>query len=249
MNRSAKRGTVFVLMGLSLVLAACGPLASTAAGEGVGATESDTISVVGVGKVRADPDMATVTIGVNVADEAVSNAVSESNTTIERITAAVEAFGVDPADIQTVNFSIWAEEQWDPQSGQRQEERLYRVDSTLQVNLRQVDRMGELLETAIENGANNIYGLSFGIQDSTALADEARSAAVEDAERRAGQIAQSLGVTLGDVVSVAEVRSGTSAPQFETAAMGLGGGAGEPPISEGSMSVSVSLDVTYEIER
>jgi uncharacterized protein YggE len=188
-------------------------------------------------------------VGVNVADSNISRAVSLSNETIRRITAAVQGLGVEATDIQTTGFNIWPEDQYDRTTGERLEEKLYRVDSTVQINVRQIDLVGRVLETAIQNGATNVYGLNFGIQDTSGLATEARSAAIADARARAEQLAAELGATLGEVQNVKEVSGGPVFPYFAGAGLGLGGGGGEPPISRGQMTVSVSLEVTFEFVR
>ncbi|MFP3853197.1 MAG: SIMPL domain-containing protein, partial [Anaerolineales bacterium] len=205
--------------------------------------------VTGTGRARGEPDLATLNVGVNIADESISEAVEESNRTIAEITAAIQEHGVEPADIQTTNFGIWAEEQWDPETGQRLPDRLYRVDSTVQINVREVDRVGEILEASIQAGANNIYGLTFGLQDSSDLVAKAREAAIADAEAKAASIAEALGLELGQVVTVVDITGDFVSPVFESAAMGVGGGAGEPPISEGAMSVSASVQISFEIVR
>ncbi len=243
MNYPRIRALALSLALLAVLVAACSPAAVTAP-QG----KAETITVTGFGRAYGDPDMAQITIGVSIADEDVGAAVAESNRVMEALTEQMASMGLDEADIQTVNFSIWGEEQWDPETGQPREERLYRVDSTLQLTVRQIDNLGEILEAAIDNGANNIHGLSFSMQDPEALVDEARSDAVQDARRRAELLAAELGVSLGDVVLVEEASGGSAFPMFESGVRGIGGG-GEPPISEGSMSVSSSVHVTFEFTR
>lgn len=235
-----------VIMGavLALIITGCAPAASASVSE----NGDETIRVTGFGRARGNPDMANISIGVSVANEDVVAAVEQSNRVMERITQVMTERGIAEADIQTTNFNIWAEEQWDPQTGQRKDARLYRVDSNIQLTVRDVDDLSGVLQDAITNGANNIYGLNFGIQEPNALAQEARVAALRDARERAEQLAEELGVSLGDVVSVGEVSGGSVMPFFESA-MGVGGGGGEPPISEGSMSVNSSIEVVYKIVR
>jgi len=229
----------------ALVLGACAPLGGASS---VG--DRELITVTGVGRANGDPDKANISVGVSVVHEQIAQAVAESNRTMDEITQALLALGIAEADIQSTNFSIWQEEIWDPETGQPSGEKRFHVDSTLQINLRQVERVGEVLEVSIDNGANSIYGLSFGIEDTSDLASEARAAAIADARARADEIASELGVEVGDVVVVSE-SSGFVSPIFEVAASGygLGGGGGEPPISEGSMTVSISVNVSYAIVR
>ncbi len=227
---------------MALAITGCAPAADAAVAEGA----EETITVTGFGRARGNPDMANISIGVSVANEDVVAAVEESNRVMEQITEIMTGRGIAAEDIQTTNFSIWGEEQWDPQTGERKEARLYRVDSNLQITLRDVDDLSGILQDAIQGGANNIHGLSFSIQDPGDLAQEARVAGLRDARERAEQLADELGVSLGDVVRVDELSGGSVVPLFEGAAAGMGGGA-EPPISEGSMTVSTSVQVTYAI--
>lgn len=232
---------------LALLASACSgqPIVETSA---AGLSSSDLITVTGRGTARGNPDMANVTVGVNVSNAEIGQAVEESNQTIEEITSALVGLGVEQAHIQTSNFNIWPEEVFDRETGQNTGERIYHVDSTIHIRIEAIDMVGQILETAIESGANNVYGLSFGIQDPSTLAEEARAGAIGDARNRAEQIAQELGVELGQVVTATEVSGAQVVPVME-AAMGMGGGAGEPPISEGELAVSVMMEVAFQIVR
>jgi uncharacterized protein YggE len=247
MNKYARTGwhSLALLLATTLLLSGCGvsPLAAA------DSASNEVITVSGIGYARAEPDKATLSVGVNYADEDIAQAVDQANATIDDITELLLSMGVEAEDIQTTNFSIWGEEQWDQETGQRRPEKLYRVDSNVQITIRQVEDIGKILQEVISAGANNIYGLTFGIADTSALADEARTAALADARRKAEAIANEVDVELGQVISVVDTSGGPVMPSFEGAAMGLGGGGGEPPISEGSMLVTVSVQMAYEIVR
>lgn len=230
---------------VALLASACSgqPIVETS---GAAGSSTEVISVTGTGSARGNPDMANVSVGVNVSDTQISEAVELSNGTIEEITSALVGLGIEEASIQTSNFNIWPEEVFDRETGQNTGERIYHVDSTLQIRIESIDMVGQVLQTAIESGANNVYGLNFTIQDSSTLAGEARAAAIRDARTRAEQIAEELGVELGQVVSATEVSGGQIMPF--AAAEGMGGG-GEPPISEGQLAVSVMMEVVFQIVR
>jgi uncharacterized protein YggE len=239
-------GTKVALLSILVVLlSACG----TAIAPVSEASRADTITVTGYGEARGNPDMATVSVGFTITEADISKAVADSNETIANITAAMQELGVAEEDIQTTGFNVWPEDIWDPETGQSTGEKRYHVDSTMQINIRMIDDVGKVLETALTNGANSIYGLNFGIQDTGELAEEARTAALEDASMRAEALAQALGLTVGEVSSVTDQSGGYIYPYFVGAAMGLGGGGGEPPISQGQMAVNVSVNVTYLIVR
>ncbi|MGH2619810.1 MAG: SIMPL domain-containing protein [Anaerolineales bacterium] len=213
-----------------------------------GESGSETISVTGIGEARGDPDIATLNIGVNVANSGIDAAVEESNETVARITAALTGLGILEADIQTTSFNVWREDIYSPETGQVTGEYRYHVDSSVQVNVREISRASEVLKVAIENGANNIYGPSFAIDNTDALATQARAAAVADARARAEQVAAELGLTLGEVLSVKEVSGGPVYAYFAAAGQGGGGGDG-PPLSEGSLTVNVQLEISFAIVR
>ncbi|UCF62342.1 MAG: SIMPL domain-containing protein [Anaerolineaceae bacterium] len=238
---------VLLIIALALTIVGCSANQGNSTSEASSSTAA-TITVTGFGKARANPDRASVNVGVIVVEEDINRAVEESNEIIARITDAVMGLGVEEADVQTTNFSIWADEQWNRETGLRMEERLYRVESTIQINVNDIENIGEILEVSIASGANNIYGLNFGIQDPSSLSAEARVRAIEDARQRAQHIAQELGVTLGEVQRAVDISGASMVPYFESTGYDMGGG-GAPPISEGSMTVSVSMEITFEINR
>lgn len=238
---------VLLIIALALTIVGCSANQGNSTSEASSSTAA-TITVTGFGKARANPDRASVNVGVIVVEEDINRAVEESNEIIARITDAVMGLGVEEADVQTTNFSIWADEQWNRETGLRMEERLYRVESTIQINVNDIENIGKILEVSIASGANNIYGLNFGIQDPSSLSAEARVRAIEDARQRAQHIAQELGVTLGEVQRAVDISGASMVPYFESTGYDMGGG-GAPPISEGSMTVSVSMEITFEINR
>lgn len=238
---------LFSLSILVLLLTACGTALTPAAGSG--SPMADTITVTGHGEARGNPDMATVSVGFTITDRDISQAVAESNATIADITAAMKTLGIEDVDIQTTGFNVWPEDVWDNETGQPSGEKRYHVDSTMQINIREIDIVGKALETALTNGANSIYGLNFGIQNTDDLANEARTAALENARKQAEAVADGLGLAVGEVSSVTDQSGGNLYPYFVQAGMGLGGGGAEPPVSQGQMVVSVSVSVTYAIAR
>ncbi|KPK94106.1 MAG: hypothetical protein AMJ88_05210 [Anaerolineae bacterium SM23_ 63] len=248
MKANRKSLSVALLIALALTIAGCSASPGNAVSE-ASSNSTATITVTGFGRARANPDRASVSVGVIVADEDITRAVEESNEIIARITDAVKGLGVPESDIQTTNFSIWTEEQWDRETGLRKEENLYRVDSTIQINVNDNEKIGRILEASIASGANNVYGLNFGIQDPSSLAADARIRALDDARQRAEQIAQELGMTLGEVQRAVEISGGWVQPFFESGGYDLEGRGAIPPISEGSMTVNISMEVTFNINR
>lgn len=209
------------------------------------ATQPDTITVTGTGQASAQPDFATLEIGVESSAPEATAAFSQTNATLEAVIAAVVAAGVDAADVQTSNLNIYSRTNFDPMT---QMETLigFNVSNTVRVTVRDVSSIETVVDAASGAGANQLYGLTFGIEDRAALESQARADAVTDARAKAEELAGLIGASLGQVVSVREY--GISSPFMPMAQMGLGGGGGAV-IEPGQSSVSVEMEVVFGIVR
>lgn len=239
----------FALPVFAIILAAV--MVGCSGASGVGSAQADfamTISVTGYGEAQGNPDIAHISLGVNVLNDNVGTAVSEVNETIDRITSEVVALGVAEEDIQTASYNVWPEDRYSPETGLPTGERIFHVDSTLQVKVREVSKLGDVLEVALKVGANNVYGISFGIDDPALLTEKARLDAIEDARQRATQLAEGLGASLGKPVTISEGVVGpiVYAPVAVEGKYGVGGGAS---VSPGQTTVSVQVQVTFELVR
>jgi uncharacterized protein YggE len=229
-------------MALLVGLAACAPQPAASSG----GVYLDNISVTGTGEAVGAPDIARISLGVNITSTSIAMAMDESNSVMEAITEALVELGVEAEDIQTSNFSIWPEDRFERALGETLAERSYRVENTVTVKVRDLSILAQVIEAALENGANNLYGLDFSVEDSSELAADARALAVADARAKAEQLAEELGVTLGEARIVSEQFGSVSVRAESARPMGGGGG---PAISEGSISVSVQVDVTFDMAR
>jgi uncharacterized protein YggE len=241
---------VIVLI-LGLALAACSGVAPTTQaavpGQQTATTNVGGITVVGQGTAYGQPDQATVVVGVDTFAPTVEEATTQNQTTLDNVMAALEAAGIASEDIQTTNYSLYAEQIY----GDRGPEGIagYRVSNQVNVKIRDISLVGDVLAAVTEAGANAIYGVNFSVADPAALEAEARANAVEDARLRAESLAELGGVTLGDVTIISEVVGMPVMP------LGMGGGgfameeaASAPGISPGQLSYQVQVQVTYSIQ-
>ncbi|HET7090405.1 MAG TPA: SIMPL domain-containing protein [Anaerolineae bacterium] len=199
------------------------------------------ITVVGTGSVSIAPDRATATIGVDTQAASPDEATRQNDERVAAVIEALKAAGIEPADIQTAYYNLYAEQRFDPGTGQPTGEFTYRVSTGLSVTVRDLPRLGSLLNDAVKAGANNISGVSLSVADQAAFEASAREKAIADAKARAQALAELSGVTLGEVVSVSEVIGGV-APVFDR---GLGGGGA--PIQPGAIEVRMQVQVSFAI--
>jgi uncharacterized protein YggE len=237
-----------ILLAAMLVVATGCSLAATAASSAT--PPNRTITVVGTGKAAGTPDVAQVTIGIETRDESVQKAAEENNATMSALLEAVKELGIEDKDIQTSNYSVYATQKPVPditprvENEEAREEQIeYVVSNQVRVTVRDLGQLGDLLDKAMEAGANNIYGIHFAVDDPGVLEAEARANAVADAKARAESLAELNDVQVGDVLSISEVIGGP-VPVMETARAYA---ATSAPIEVGELEVSMSVQVTYVI--
>lgn len=251
MNNKKSLITVLFVLLMGLALAACNaatPAQTAAPGQQVGeVVNTGGITVVGQGTAYGQPDQATVVVGVDSFAPTVAEATAQNQTTLDNVMAALAAAGIADEDIQTTNYSLYAEQIY----GDKGPEGIagYRVSNQVNVKIRDISLVGDVLGAVTEAGANAIYGVNFSVADPAALEAEARAKAMEDAAKRAASLAELGNVTLGQVKVISEVVGQPVMP------LGMGGGgvameqaASVPGISPGQLSYQVQVQVTYNIQ-
>ncbi len=206
------------------------------------------INVTGNAQVILSPDIAYISIGVHTEALTAKDAVAANNTQTQAVIDAIKAQGVDPKDIQTTNLSVYQQQKNDPKTGESLGT-FFMVDNTVYVTIRDITKIGGILDAAIAAGANNIYGITFDVQNKDAATAKGREEAMADAQAQAEQLAKAGGVTLGDVQTISYYSSMPSPVYYDNkvAAQGVGGG-GSVPISTGQLTLTVSVSVQYGIK-
>jgi hypothetical protein len=240
------------LLTLALVgvfaLSACSSLPGAAPASD--AASPHTITVSGNGLAYGTPDIATIQVGVQTRNTDAGVAVAQNTDKMTAITAALKAMGLADKDIQTTNFSVYGQQEYDPQTGQATGTVTYIVDNTVSITVRDLTTVGAVLGQATEAGANSIYGISFGVSDPAGLEAEARAKAMADAKARAEQLAAAAGVSLDAPMTISEYSSGAPVPfalARDAVAQGVGGGS-PVPVSSGQLQVTMQVNVTYIIK-
>lgn len=201
--------------------------------------------------VEAAPDMATVSTGVQTKAMTARQAMSANAVQMDKLVAALVSVGVDRKDIQTSGINL--NPQYD-YSGRKDGEGPrflgYEASNQLSVKLRDIKKVGETIDKMVEAGATNINGPSFGINDDTALLQQARTKVIKAAGERAAYYAQTTGYRSARLIAISETGD-LSRPIVVTGMRQMAMDAAAPltKIEPGQLSTSVTLSFQYMLER
>lgn len=199
------------------------------------------ITVTGTGTVEAAPDIATLTIGVTTQGDTAAAALAANTTSLAAVMERLTAAGVEARDMQTSNLSL--NPNWSGYDSSTPTISGYVAANMLTIRVRQLDGLGAVLDAAVEDGANTLNGLSFGLSDPDPVLNEARKEAVADARARAELLAAAAGVKLGRIVSISEAGAGPDPmPMFRADAS-----AADVPVAGGELGLSANVTIFYEI--
>lgn len=201
------------------------------------------ITVTGEGSIAAAPDLAWVNIGVTHTAKTADEAVTMMSQGMQAVMARLEAAGIAAADIQTGQLSLYPTydaERYDSVpmvTG-------YTASIAVDVRVRDLAKVGGILDAVVEDGANTFGGIRFDLDDPSAAYADARRDAVADGRAKAELYAEAAGVTLGDLVTLSEnsfyAQPVMAAPRLEDA--------GSVPVAPGEVSFAASVTMVYAIE-
>lgn len=199
----------------------------------------------GHGEVTAKPDIARITLGVTSQARSAREAVSANNAAMQKVIAALKSAGIAAADIQTSDFSVSA--RYTDEEGAAPRIAGYEVANTLSLTIRDLAKLGSLLDDVVSEGSNAIHGIAFDINDRTASEDEARKRAVADARRKAGIYAAAAGIKLGRVMAISEGGGAPPIPIVDRMTM-KAEAAPMVPVAEGEQTVAIDVNIAWEID-
>lgn len=206
------------------------------------------ISVVGSGLVYVTPDIAYINVGVRSQADTVAEALELNNAQAKAIKDTMVVQGIAENDIQTSSFNVYPQSDYDPMGTITRT--YFAVENNVYVTVRKLESLGVVLDAVAKSGANNIYGITFDVQDKTTAQSTARTMAVEAARKQAQELAVAAGVELGDILSISSFSS-YAQPYY---GMGMGGGGGDAaysqavPIAAGQMQVNAEVTMVFRIK-
>jgi uncharacterized protein len=224
---------------VTLLVLSAAALAGVAHPEGAAADDPtaqppDTVSVSGVGIVRAVPDRAEVSAGVESRAATAASAMSANATAIDRVIAALRDAGGKNVTTQVVSLSPTTDDTGKPNG--------FVASNSVSVST-SLSNAGALVDAAVAAGANTVWGPTLSRSDADALYHKALAAAIDDAKARAGVLAAAAGRDIGRVVSIVE--QGASLPPVLAKAEAATDVS--TPIVSGPQATTASVGVTYEL--
>lgn len=228
-------------------------MAGAASASAQGTTQNERlITVTGEGTVEGAPDLALITLGVVSEARAASEALSANSQSMSRIIDALKQGGIEERDLQTSGFSVdpvysQPPQGQDPSVPFRPEIVGYRVQNNVTLRIRDLTRVGALLDQVVTLGANSISGPTFTVDDPTALQDEARNAAIADAIRKGKLYAGAAGVSLGQIFRIDETYTPPPQPYAAGPMMRMEAAQSDVPIEGGALTFKMQVAVSWRI--
>jgi uncharacterized protein YggE len=212
------------------------------------------LSVVGHDKVSAMPDVADINIGVVSQGPTAKDALQSNSEAMAGLQKVLKERGVASKDVETKQIQVSpVYSHPDPRGPRGGEEYVpkvvgYRVTNAVEVTVRDIPKLGEMLDAVVGAGANQVTGISFRVEKCEQLLDQARKLAMADAKRKAELLAGEAGVVLGPARQISEAGSspirpmilGAAAPQAMMARSA-------PSVAPGEQDLAVSVQVSYAI--
>lgn len=203
------------------------------------------ITTSGRGTIEAVPDMATINLGVTHQARQAGDALARTSDAVREVIAELEAAGIAPRDMQTQGLSL--QPVWSRQTATSEAPPQitgFVARNALVVRVRDLDGLGSILDTVVQDGANTFNGLEFSMQDPEPAMAQARAEAVEEAMAKAQQLAEAAGVTLGPVQSISESGGVPRPVMMEMASARM---SADVPVAAGEVSLSAQVSMVFEI--
>ena len=208
--------------------------------------QRSTISVVGEGRILVQPDIANVSLGVETTAPTLSEAQADASTRMQAVVDALVAQGVARDDIRTSRLGV------KPVYDNRDASQLrgYRAMSSVLVTVRDLSRVGAIVDAVTAAGANRVDGISFAIDNPEPRKDRARALALANARAKAEQLASLAGLRIVGVQSIAEADPAVRpVPTARDAVAPAALAAAPPPsVEPGTQEVRTQVSVVYLVE-
>lgn len=201
----------------------------------------NTITFSGTGDIYAKPDLVITSFSVITQAKTVAEALSGNTKRMNAVIDFMKGQGIAEKELKTTNFNIFPRYEWQDK-GSRQVLVGYEVNQSLEVKIRDLAKVGQILQGGADAGANQVGNLSFTIDKEDELKSQARKLAIDQAKSKAKELADQLGIKLVKIVSFSE----GGYRDYTPISFGLEKAAA-PQIQTGENKIEVTVSITYEI--
>ena len=201
------------------------------------------VTVIGRGEAKAEPDVVGVRLGVQTDAGTAREALAENNARMRSLVARLRELGVAEKDVRTSHVGIWPRHDHMGRAA-----RGYHASNSLTVTIRDADRTGEMLDRVVDAGANEISGVSSGIEDTAPLEEAAFSRAIANARERAELAARAAGATLGPVLNITEEIGARPYPEERGMASFAAAASEVVPFHPDEEKIQARVQVTFELK-
>ena len=241
-----RRSTFLAALALSTAFATTLPAAAADDSRGPGI-----ITIEGRGEVTGAPDTAFVTSGVTTQGATAREALTANTAAMTELIDTLKASGIEARDIQTSGFSVnpnYVYTDARDANGYTLPPKIngYQVFNNVTVRVRDIAKLGDILDKAVTVGANTINGVSFSVADPSKLFDEARKAAFADARAKAELYATAAGVTLSNIRSISETQNAGQPQPYMMREVAMSAAA-PVPVQTGELSFAINVQVTWTL--
>jgi uncharacterized protein YggE len=216
---------------------------------GISAAQADdekprrAITVTASGTVAVVPDQARLSSGVITEAKTAREALTANTAAMQKVIAELKSAGIDAKDIQTASFRV-DHRYTRPEEGKSAKIDGYTVTNDVQVLVRDLDKLGDVLDRLVSAGANQSSGLNFEVSKAETALDEARKQAVANARRRAELYAAASGASVGEVLTITEGEAfAPPRPVFARAMK-----AEAVPVERGTETLEASVTITWALK-
>ena len=202
------------------------------------------ISVIATGQATVAPDLAIASFTVSGEGKELGPVRDDVNRRTSAILDWVRTHEIAPADVSAQDVSI------QPQYDYRRGQRLigYRVARSIAVTVRDLDRLGEVLDGVVATGANEVHGAQMSVSDPSAAEHRALAAAMTAARAKAAALAEAADVNLGGVTRIEEESGMPDSPMPKLAMMREAGGMDAPTeVAAGDLTVTRRVRAWFEL--
>ncbi len=214
----------------------------------VWAEDSDArLTVTGQGIAEVQPDMARISLGVTKDAAEAGAALDQVAQVAQDIFARLAEQGVEARDMQSSQINLSPRYDYNRNSNGPAKLVGFTANTMVSVRVRDLDKLGPIMTAVTADGANQLSGLQFDLQDRGPAEDAARTNAVNDAMGRAQVLAQAAGVELGAVISIQESGGPTPVPVYGRMAMEAA--QSDMPVAAGELEIGASVTMVFELDE